>query len=356
MFFYHYCRGLRVHIPYRNSLMTSILKDSLGGNCRTTMIATINPEEEHTDESFSSCRFAQRVARIVNTATVNESTDPVVLVQQLRQRVADLETRLHQKEGPSEDTAPGFPLSMQALDAPLSEQEKGAISSQIDAWFANPEKNAPSGTAFWSHFLGRDVSKITLSHLEHVFRRVHYNVLRAHKRYIELKAASDTNSPGAPNSGPSEDQAAEIQALQYKLTKSEEEIAALESMVSFLRKKVPGASNLVEVVSNSAPIARAEVAPTVPIVATISGEPKPSAGAQSSPQETAPVITNNPAISLNPNLSDLPDDGSASAQYMNPQVFTFPDSTPVNLDVSTFFIRITYIASLFVVIAYVCLI
>ena len=33
----------RAHIPYRNSMMTSVLRDSLGGNCKTSMIATMNP-------------------------------------------------------------------------------------------------------------------------------------------------------------------------------------------------------------------------------------------------------------------------------------------------------------------------
>jgi hypothetical protein len=69
------------HIPYRNSLMTSVLRDSLGGNCKTTMIATINPEPEHTDESISTCRFAQRVARVKNTAVVNAA---VVTVRRAR--------------------------------------------------------------------------------------------------------------------------------------------------------------------------------------------------------------------------------------------------------------------------------
>lgn len=38
------CR--RAHVPYRNSLMTLVLRDSLGGNCRTVMIATVNNEQE----------------------------------------------------------------------------------------------------------------------------------------------------------------------------------------------------------------------------------------------------------------------------------------------------------------------
>ena len=46
------------HIPYRNSMLTSVLRDSLGGNCRTVFIVTLNPELKYTNESISSCRFA----------------------------------------------------------------------------------------------------------------------------------------------------------------------------------------------------------------------------------------------------------------------------------------------------------
>lgn len=42
----------RQHIPYRNSMMTSVLRDSLGGNCMTTMIATCSVEKNNVDVSF----------------------------------------------------------------------------------------------------------------------------------------------------------------------------------------------------------------------------------------------------------------------------------------------------------------
>ncbi|KAG9336838.1 hypothetical protein JZ751_003186 [Albula glossodonta] len=66
----------RTHIPYRNSMMTSVLRDSLGGNCMTTMIATVSVDKRNVDESISTCRFAQRVALIKNEALLNEELDP----------------------------------------------------------------------------------------------------------------------------------------------------------------------------------------------------------------------------------------------------------------------------------------
>lgn len=55
-------------VPYRNSLLTMTLRDSLGGNCLTAMIATMSAEEENIQETISTCRFAQRVACISNKA------------------------------------------------------------------------------------------------------------------------------------------------------------------------------------------------------------------------------------------------------------------------------------------------
>lgn len=56
----------RKHIPYRNSLMTTILKDSLGGNCLTTLIACFSSDFVNLDETLSTCRFASRCAQLEN--------------------------------------------------------------------------------------------------------------------------------------------------------------------------------------------------------------------------------------------------------------------------------------------------
>jgi kinesin family member 6/9 len=84
----------RSHVPYRNSMMTSVLRDSLGGNCMTTMIATLSCEASNIEETVSTCRFAQRVALIKNQVTVNEEIDPQVMVLRLKKQVADLQAEL----------------------------------------------------------------------------------------------------------------------------------------------------------------------------------------------------------------------------------------------------------------------
>uniref|UniRef100_A0A8C5U379 Kinesin-like protein n=1 Tax=Malurus cyaneus samueli TaxID=2593467 RepID=A0A8C5U379_9PASS len=82
----------RSHIPYRNSMMTSVLRDSLGGNCMTTMIATLAMDKRNIDESISTCRFAQRVALIKNEAVLNEEIDPRLV--RLKKEIQDLKDEL----------------------------------------------------------------------------------------------------------------------------------------------------------------------------------------------------------------------------------------------------------------------
>ncbi|XP_060225623.1 kinesin-like protein KIF6 isoform X1 [Meriones unguiculatus] len=89
----------RTHIPYRNSMMTSVLRDSLGGNCMTTMIATLSLEKRNIDESISTCRFAQRVALIKNEAILNEEIDPRLMIIRLQKEIADLKTELAMTTG-----------------------------------------------------------------------------------------------------------------------------------------------------------------------------------------------------------------------------------------------------------------
>lgn len=55
-------------VPYRNSLLTMVLRDSLGGNCITAMIANLSLEKNNVLETLSTCRFSQRVACISNKA------------------------------------------------------------------------------------------------------------------------------------------------------------------------------------------------------------------------------------------------------------------------------------------------
>lgn len=59
--------GKQRHVPYRDSKLTFLLQDSLGGNSKTTIIATISPSSCNALETLSTLKFAQRAKLIRNT-------------------------------------------------------------------------------------------------------------------------------------------------------------------------------------------------------------------------------------------------------------------------------------------------
>ena len=65
-------KSKRGHIPFRDSKLTRLLKDSLGGNSKTLMICTLNPHISAIRETLSTIKFAQRAKMIRNKAIVNE--------------------------------------------------------------------------------------------------------------------------------------------------------------------------------------------------------------------------------------------------------------------------------------------
>jgi len=85
----------REHVPFRSSRLTHLLKDSLGGNARTRMVACVWGERQHLDETLSTCRFAQRMAGVQNEYRTNVGDDSGgAAAQALQRRVRQLEEEL----------------------------------------------------------------------------------------------------------------------------------------------------------------------------------------------------------------------------------------------------------------------
>ncbi|XP_047132844.1 kinesin-like protein KIF6 isoform X5 [Hydra vulgaris] len=133
----------RNHIPYRNSMMTAVLRDSLGGNCMTSMIATISIDKNNIDESISTCRFAQRVALIKNNAFLNEELDPKLLIMKLKQEILDLKNELYLLTGAD-------------YNSNLTEEEKLKLQQLITDYLNNTDKDSYLS-------VGADMRKINFS-------------------------------------------------------------------------------------------------------------------------------------------------------------------------------------------------
>ncbi|KAJ2784236.1 hypothetical protein H4R18_001224 [Coemansia javaensis] len=111
-------------VPYRDSVLTWLLKDSLGGNSRTFMIATVSPADY--GETLSTLRYADRAKHIVNVATVNEDAT-VKLVRQLQDEIAELRRRLELAEPAS------APVGSEPLEDQLAANEK-LIAELNQSW------------------------------------------------------------------------------------------------------------------------------------------------------------------------------------------------------------------------------
>ncbi|XP_036609107.1 kinesin-like protein KIF13A isoform X5 [Trichosurus vulpecula] len=90
-------KGKNKFVPYRDSVLTWLLKDNLGGNSQTSMIATISPAADNYEETLSTLRYADRAKRIVNHAVVNEDPNARV-IRELREEVEKLKEQLSQAE------------------------------------------------------------------------------------------------------------------------------------------------------------------------------------------------------------------------------------------------------------------
>jgi kinesin family protein 1 len=82
-----------VVVPYRDSTLTWLLKDSLGGNSMTTMVANISPVVNSYEQTLSTLRFADSVKKIQNRPVVNEDPNSR-LVRQLKEELSDLKKSL----------------------------------------------------------------------------------------------------------------------------------------------------------------------------------------------------------------------------------------------------------------------
>lgn len=87
----------RSHIPYRDSKLTRLLKDSLGGNCKTTMMMMVSPAPEAFSETASTLKFGMRAKKIKNDARINEDVDQRALLRKYETELRKLKMELERK-------------------------------------------------------------------------------------------------------------------------------------------------------------------------------------------------------------------------------------------------------------------
>uniref|UniRef100_A0A8C7H0V3 Kinesin-like protein n=1 Tax=Oncorhynchus kisutch TaxID=8019 RepID=A0A8C7H0V3_ONCKI len=104
-------------IPYRDSVLTWLLKDSLGGNSKTIMIATVSPSCRSYNETLSTLRYAAHARNIVNKPRVNEDAS-VRLIRELREEIDRLKSML-------------LSFEMRNPSPSLSDERDGSLSDMV---------------------------------------------------------------------------------------------------------------------------------------------------------------------------------------------------------------------------------
>lgn len=87
-----------LYVPYRDSKLTRLLQDSLGGNSKTLMLTCVSPADVNFEETSSSLRYASRARSIENKAVVNKELSPDQEVLFLKQQLEVMQLRLLQQE------------------------------------------------------------------------------------------------------------------------------------------------------------------------------------------------------------------------------------------------------------------
>jgi hypothetical protein len=120
-------------VPYRDSVLTKLLKNALGGNSKTIMVAALSPADINYEETLSTLRYADRAKQIKTKAVVNESPTEK-LIRELREENERLALLLKQGGGaPAEVTSGDDDNDSEELKAQLEENER-QMNEMKESW------------------------------------------------------------------------------------------------------------------------------------------------------------------------------------------------------------------------------
>lgn len=119
------------HIPYRQSKLTNILKDALGSNCNTLMIACIWGEVSHLEETISTLRLASRMMKVENETSLVETIDSTALIKKQAKLIKALKQELLMHDALVERTGIGY--------EPYTPEQQMAIRKTLEAYVDSNE-------------------------------------------------------------------------------------------------------------------------------------------------------------------------------------------------------------------------
>ncbi|XP_030261544.1 kinesin-like protein KIF3C isoform X1 [Sparus aurata] len=123
--------GRSSHVPYRDSKLTRLLQDSLGGNAKTVMVATLGPAPQHYDETLTTLRYANRAKNIQNQPRVNE--DPKdALLREFQREIARLRAQLNHRKWRSKQKKEQVEVDGEAWEREGDEETEGEDEEGVE--------------------------------------------------------------------------------------------------------------------------------------------------------------------------------------------------------------------------------
>ncbi|KAI1890280.1 hypothetical protein AGOR_G00152120 [Albula goreensis] len=143
--------GRSAHVPYRDSKLTRLLQDSLGGNARTVMVANIGPASYNVEETLTTLRYSNRAKNIRNKPRINE--DPKdALLREFQEEIARLKEQLARRSGTVQKRSrrkAGMGQSLGDGGAGLEEEELEEEEEQEEEEQVVEEGSAGGDSQYW---------------------------------------------------------------------------------------------------------------------------------------------------------------------------------------------------------------
>ncbi|CAM9387160.1 unnamed protein product, partial [Choristocarpus tenellus] len=142
------------HVPYRQSKLTNVLKDSLGGNCNTLLLACIWGEALHLEETLSTLRLASRMMRVQNETHALEVLDPIQTLKKQEKIIRDLKQELLMHDALADRSGVTYD--------PYTPEQQQSIRAQLEKFIAaqGPEQEDEALPSFESVRQMREVCRV----------------------------------------------------------------------------------------------------------------------------------------------------------------------------------------------------
>ncbi|CAI2369750.1 unnamed protein product [Moneuplotes crassus] len=222
------------HIPFRDSKLTRLLQDSLGGNSKTSMIVNIGPSNHHADETVMSLNFGFRAMKIENKPSVNKKVDHQALCGQLQAELDsknDIITELEIQVNTLEEQVKSLQAENDELKMYKEADDTTTSNTQEEVKDEKPKIDLSEVEAMNQDLLKKKEQEFQKKFKEYKakFKKMHAEIMvKKEKEYKAILEDADKLIF---------EQEKEIESLQTKIKDSEAEVTDLEETKQELEKE-----------------------------------------------------------------------------------------------------------------------